>query len=257
MPWQTSDDFATLIQPLLGGSCWRLYCDLGNRILADLAHLPVKYKQAFQHCDPQFDYGDLMVELDDGNDMKDLTFTYDFYRDGMGGPPVSALRAAAKSIPALWAGNLDTCRGNRPAAHCQLFLLEWRMRCGVSSNDSFILTAAWAVPENLHTLDGPEPCMSAVALQFDYTRHPHPMPPANDVPDWLKPGLLGRMIDSLDHALGREENNTPPRTGTMFLGMTYPLDEEGAGIGYFFQECLPAGLDWMRVAGGTAEIKGQ
>ena len=260
MSWQTIDEFAALIQPLLGRSCWWLYCDLCNRTLAELAHLSTKDELALQHCDTRFDYGNLMIQFDGGNDDKDLTFTHDFYRDGMGGSPVWALRVIDKSIPALWADNLDTYRSDRRSTHykqCQLFTLEWRMRCGVSSNDSFILTAAWAVPEDMVTLDDPEPCMSAVALQFDYTCQIHPLPPVSDVPDWLKPGLLERMTDKLDRAIGHKESKAPPRTGTIFLGMTFPVNDEDAEISYFFQDRLPDGLGWKQVAGVTAHELGQ
>jgi len=260
MPWQTSDNFATLIQPLLGRSFWWLYCDLGNRTLAELAHLSTKDELALQQCDPCFNYGNLMVELDGGDDTKDITFTHDFCRDGMGGAPLWALRVVAKSIPALWADNLDSFRSDRRSAfhkQCQLLTLEWRMRCGISSNDSFTLTTAWAVPDDMRTLDGTEPCMSGLALQFDYTCQAQPLMPASEVPDWLKPGLLGRMIDKLDRAVGREESKAPPRTGTMFLGVTLPVNDEDSDISYFFQDHLPDGLGWERVASVTEYELGQ
>jgi len=247
---QTSHDFAELIRPLLGKSCWRLYCDLGNSAPAKLAHLSSKDKFALRQCDPYFDYGNVMVELDGGSDDKDLTFTHDFYRDGIGGAPIWALRVTDKSIPALWAEELDAHRYLRHQTfpHCQLFPLEWRMRCGISHNDSFILTAAWAVPDKTLGQYEPRPCMSAVALQFDWMRKTYPSTPVNDLPDWLKPGLLSRLIDQIERVIGRKESKAPPRTGTMFLGMTYPVNDDEAGISYFFQDHLPDGLGWERVA---------
>ena len=246
---QTSDDFAKLIKPLLGKSFWRLYCDLNSLALEDTKEDIL----ALQQCNPNFSYGQLMIELDGGNNNVDLTFTDDFYRDGTGGAPIWALRVERKSIPALWAEKLDAYRylRNQTSPHCQLFPLEWRMRCGVSHNDSFILTAAWAVPDNARGMYEPDPCMSAVALQFDWTRKMYPSIPDSDLPDWLKLGLLARVIDQVDSVIGSKTKIEPASTGTLFLGMTYPVDNDEAGISFFFQDHLPDGLAWERVICAT------
>lgn len=246
---QTSDDFAKLIQPLLGRSFWRLYCDLDGIPLAELAHFSSEDQLRFLQCDQSCNYGQLMVELDGGNGEKDLTFTHDFYRDGLGGPPMWSLRVVDKSIPALWAEELDAYRylRNQRSPHCQLFPLEWRMRCGVSHNDAFILTAAWAVPDKAHGMYDQKPCMSAVALQFDWTRKAYSSTPVSDLPDWLKPGLLPQI----KRMIGCKESKVPPQTGTMFLGMSYPVNDEEAGISYFFQDQLPDGYAWERVVALT------
>ena len=82
-----------------------------------------------------------------------------------------------------------------------------------SHNDAFILTAAWAVPDKGHGMYDQEPCMSAVALQFDWTRKAYSSTPVSDLPDWLKPGLLPQI----ERMIGCKESKAPPQTGTMFL----------------------------------------
>jgi hypothetical protein len=83
------------------------------------------------------------------------------------------------------------------------------------------------------------------------------MPSADEVPDWLKPGMLRRTIDPLERVFTCEGSNAPPRAGTLFLGATFPVNDEDAVISHFFQDRLPEGLGWERVAGGTPELVGQ
>lgn len=247
---QTVAEFLELARPFMGYTLGGLYCDLSNSRAnspCEREALARKDTQAFQRCKPGFPYGRLMLELSNGRwgESANLTFTHDFFRDGMGGPPLSALRVAEASIPQLWANELKLHERRRDPwhNHCQLHALSWKLGL-VPNLPPFVLAALWAVPDNMHTMDGAEPCMSAVALQFDYACQTYPLPRVGDVPDWLKPGLLERAIDKLDHALGHKNTEATPCAGTVFLGMTLSVNDEEGVQTLFFQEALPQGLKW-------------
>lgn len=252
MVWQTIEQFSMLARPFLDYTLDGLFCDLSHGMAnspCERVKLAQKYPQALQRCKPDFPYGRLMLELKNGNcgEIADLTFTHDFFRDGIGGAPLSALRVVEASIPQLWADELKLHEWRRDPwhNHCQLHALSWKLGL-VPNLPAFVLVALWAVPDNMNTLGGPESCMSAVALQFDYTCQTPPLLPVGDVPDWLKPGMLERAIDKLDHVLGHKKTETTPRAGTIFLGMTLPVNDEDGEQTFFFQEALPEGLKWKR-----------
>lgn len=112
-------------------------------------------------------YGDVQVQFWNGGD---LTLTINTGRDGMGGPPIAALRLSDRSIPQLYAERDALVTHDRSAdRYCRYFPLHWPQLIQpglLSENRRDILREVWVMEGSEQGMYELFSCICGIALKF-------------------------------------------------------------------------------------------